>query len=73
MDERGAIERLQNGDVSGLELLVRRYQVRAVRTAYLVTRDQSLAEDVVQAAFVKAYERIGQFEARRSFGPWFLT
>jgi len=38
-----------------------------------VTRDQSLAEDVVQAAFVKAYERIGQFEARRSFGPWFLT
>ncbi len=73
MDEREANERLQHGDVGGLELLVRQYQVRAVRTAYLVTRDLTLAQDIVQAAFVKAYERIGQFDARRSFGPWFLT
>jgi RNA polymerase sigma-70 factor (ECF subfamily) len=72
MDEREAIAHLQVGDVGGLEVLVRRYQVRAVRTAYLVTRDRSLAEDVVQAAFVKAYERIGQFDPSRPFGPWFL-
>ena len=72
MDEREAISRLQAGDVSGLEVLVRQYQVRAVRSAYLVTRDRSLAEDVVQAAFVKAYERIGQFDPNRPFGPWFL-
>ena len=32
-----------------------------------------LAQDVVQAAFVKAYERIGQFDPERPFGPWFLT
>jgi len=43
-----------------------------VRTAYLVTRDLPLAEDIVQAAFLRAYERIGQFDAARPFGPWFL-
>ncbi len=72
MEEQEAIARLKRGDVGGLEALVRRYQVQAVRTAYLITRDRALAEDVVQAAFLRAYERIGQFDAGRSFGPWFL-
>jgi hypothetical protein len=35
----------------GLEALVQEHQVQAVRTAYFVTRDRALAEDVVQAAF----------------------
>jgi len=72
MEEQEAIARLKQGDIGGLELLVRRYQVRAVRATYLITRDRALAEDIVQAAFVRAYERIGQFDAGRSFGPWFL-
>jgi RNA polymerase sigma-70 factor (ECF subfamily) len=73
MEEREAIGRLQRGDIGGLALLVRQHQVRAVRAAYLVTHDLALAEDVVQAAFLKAYERIEQFDARRPFGPWFLA
>ncbi|MDY6875307.1 MAG: RNA polymerase sigma factor [Chloroflexota bacterium] len=72
MEEQEAIARLKRGDVGGLEPLVRKYQVQAVRTAYLITRDRALAEDIVQAAFLRAYERIGQFDAGRSFGPWFL-
>ncbi|HVC33880.1 MAG TPA: sigma-70 family RNA polymerase sigma factor [Chloroflexota bacterium] len=72
MEEHRTIERLRRGDIGGLESLVRQYQVRAVRTAYLITRDSSLAQDVVQAAFVKAYERIDQFDLDRPFGPWFL-
>jgi RNA polymerase sigma-70 factor (ECF subfamily) len=72
MEEREAIARLKQGDIGGLEALVRQYQVRAVRTAYLITRDRALAEDIVQAAFLRAYERIGQFDARWPFGPWFL-
>jgi RNA polymerase sigma-70 factor (ECF subfamily) len=72
-EEREAIWRLQQGDIGGLDYLVRHYQVRAVRAAYLVTHDAALAEDVVQAAFVKAYERISQFDPTRPFGPWFLT
>jgi RNA polymerase sigma-70 factor (ECF subfamily) len=72
MDEAFAIARLKEGDIDGLAALVRLHQVRALRAAYLVTRDRALAEDVVQAAFLRAYQRIAQFDATRPFGPWFL-
>ena len=72
MEERGAVERLKRGDIGGLEVLVRKYQARAVQAAYLIMRDRALAEDIAQGAFVRAYERIGQFDAERPFGPWFM-
>jgi RNA polymerase sigma-70 factor, ECF subfamily len=73
MDEGQAIEHLKRGDIRGLEALVRLHQVRAVRTAYLITRELALAQDIVQAAFVRAYERIGQLDPHRPFGAWFVT
>lgn len=72
MDDRGAIARLRQGDLAGLEMLMERYQVKAVRTAYLITRDRATAEDVVQTAFVRVYERIHQYNAERPFEPYFL-
>ena len=72
MTESDAIARLKGGDIGGLEALVGLYQVRAIRTSYLISYDYALAEDIVQAAFVRAYERIGQLEDSRPFGPWFL-
>lgn len=72
MEEREAIGRLKRGDVGGLEALVKTHQTRALRAAYLIVRDRASAEDIVQAAFVRAYEKIGQFDANRSFGPWFV-
>ncbi len=72
MDEQEAIGRLQAGDLSGLETLVHAYQRSALRVAYAITRDAALAEDIAQDAFLHAYERIGQFDAGRPFGPWFL-
>lgn len=72
MNEREAIQRLRRGDIGGLEALVREHQVRAVRAAYLITRDRAQAEDIVQAAFIRAFQRIDQFDPRRAFAPWFL-
>ena len=72
MDEKQAIQRLKKGDVSGLEVLVACHQVKALRTAYLITRDLGLAEDVVQESFIRAYRSIRSFDDRRPFEPWFL-
>jgi len=72
MDEQQAIQRLKNKDISGLEFLVMRYQVKAVRTAYLITRELGLAEDVVQDSFLQAYRSINGFDAARPFEPWFM-
>ena len=71
-DEQQAIQRLKNGDIGGLEFLVMRYQTKAVRTAYLVTRDLELAEDIVQEAFIQAYRAIHGFDETRPFEPWFM-
>lgn len=72
MDEQQAIQRLKNGDIGGLEFLVMRYQVKAVRTAYLITRDPGLAEDIVQDSFVRVFHSIHGFNETRPFEPWFL-
>jgi len=71
MDDQTAISRLKQGDLYGLETLVSRYQVQAVHAAYMILHDRPLAEDVVQAAFVKVAERIEQFDDGRPFAPWF--
>jgi RNA polymerase sigma-70 factor, ECF subfamily len=72
MDDLQAIRRLKKGDMSGLEWLIACYQAKAVRTAYLVTHNEPMAEDVVQEAFVRFYERAHQFDERRPFEPYFL-
>ena len=72
MEDRIAISRLKQGDLTGLESLVNRYQVQAVHAAYLIVSDSALAEDVVHTAFVKVAERIYQFDEERPFAPWFF-
>lgn len=72
MEEKRAIDRLKGGDIGGLETLAEQHYTHAVRTAFLILRDRSLAEDVVQGAFVRAYEKIASFDATRPFTPWFM-
>jgi RNA polymerase sigma-70 factor (ECF subfamily) len=72
MGDQPAIARLKQGDLDGLEVIVIRYQAQAVHAAYLILFDRSLAEDIVQTAFIKAAERIHQFDDDRPFAPWFI-
>jgi RNA polymerase sigma-70 factor, ECF subfamily len=72
LQELESIIRLRRGEIDGMHILVRLHSLKAVRTAYLITRNQALAEDVVQDAFLRIYERIGSFDITRPFGPWFL-
>jgi len=72
MDEQQAIDSLKHGDIGGLEFLVTTYQIRAIRTAYLITRDPQLAQDVVQDVFLQVYRGIGRFDPQRPFAPWFM-
>lgn len=72
MVDQTAVSRLKQGDLHGLEILVNRYQAQAVHAAYLILYERSLAEDVVQGAFVKVAERIHQFDEKRPFAPWFF-
>lgn len=72
MDDSTAIQCLKRGDIGGLEILVARYQTRAVRVAFLITQDEQQAEDVVQDTFLRLYHKIGQFDLRRPFEPYLM-
>jgi RNA polymerase sigma-70 factor (ECF subfamily) len=72
MEEQQAIQQLKHGDIGGLEFLVMRYQFKAVQTAYLITRDLGLAEDIVQDSFIQAFRSIHGFDSTRRFEPWFM-
>lgn len=70
MEDRSAISLLKQGNLNGLETLVNRYQAKVVHTAYLITNERTLAEDVAQSTFIKIAERIHQFDDEREFHPW---
>ena len=67
-----AIRRLKRGEIAGLECLIAHYQAKALRTAFLITHDEALAEDVVQDAFVRFYERVRYFDEAHPFEPYFI-
>ena len=72
MEDLHAIRRLKRGDIDGLEYLIARYQGKALRTAFLITHDEPMAEDVVQESFVRFYQRVCTFDEARPFEPYFL-
>jgi len=67
-----AIRRLKSGDIGGLEILVARYQQKAVQTAFLITHDEQVADDVVQETFTRLYQSIRSFDETRPFAPYLL-
>ena len=72
MDDTRAIRRLKHGDIGGLEILMQQYQVKAARAAFLITHDESVAQDVVQEMFIRICERIHQFDESRPFEPYLI-
>ena len=64
------VERVKLGDKKIFSILVRRHQKGLFRLCYRFLKDVSAAEDVVQEAFIKSYERLDSFESRSSFKSW---
>jgi RNA polymerase sigma-70 factor (ECF subfamily) len=63
-------KRVLAGDTALFEVLMRRHNQRLYRIARAVLRDDAEAEDVMQDAYVRAYENLSQFEGRASFSTW---
>ncbi|MEQ1877359.1 MAG: sigma-70 family RNA polymerase sigma factor [Bdellovibrionia bacterium] len=64
------VKDVKSGSRDAFSELVKRHQKSLYRMICRLTRDQSMAEDVVQEAFVKAYQKIALFEERSSFKSW---
>lgn len=71
LHEAEAVRRLASGDQSAFDELYQAYAHAAVRTAYLITRSESAAEDAVHEAFVQVLRNIGSLRDGAAFRPWF--
>jgi len=65
-----AVERTLAGDRNAYRILVERHSSNVFRLAYRMTGNRPDAEEVVQEAFLRAYQKLGQFAARANFGTW---
>lgn len=64
------VARVRAGELELFELLMRRHNARVYRAARAILRDDSEAEDVMQDAYVRAYEHLKDFEGRARFSTW---
>jgi RNA polymerase sigma-70 factor, ECF subfamily len=71
-DEMALVRAAKQGDVGAFEELVRRYDRNVFRIANHITHNAEDAEDVVQDAFLKAYQNLKNFQEQSKFYTWLV-
>ena len=72
--DRAVLERIVAGDLHALEALYDRYRTMSYSIAYRITNDATLAEDVVQDAFLGVWRNAARYvEGRGSVKTWLLS
>jgi RNA polymerase sigma-70 factor (ECF subfamily) len=66
------VERAKAGDTAAFEQLVRQYERQIFRVAQHITQNREDAEDITQDAFLKAYEKLDQFQGNSKFSTWLV-
>ena len=64
------VTEVKEGNRKSFSELVQRHQRSLLRLGMRFTKEQSLAEDIVQESFIKAFQKIQLFEGRSSFKSW---
>ncbi|MCA9058292.1 MAG: sigma-70 family RNA polymerase sigma factor [Planctomycetaceae bacterium] len=60
----------RSGDHDAFGTLVLRYERRVMKVIRRFSADRDVAADLAQESFVRAFERLDQFDPSRRFGPW---
>lgn len=72
--DRSCLDRIAAGELHALDELYERYKTMAYSIAYRITHDSTLAEDVVQDAFLGAWRNAARYVAGRgSVKTWLLA
>ena len=72
--DRAVLEAIAGGDPGAIELLYEKYRTMAYGLALQITGDASLADDVVQEAFVGAWRNASRYATERgSVKTWLLA
>lgn len=64
------VDRCKNGDQRAFEELYKMYSKAMYNVALRITNHAEAAQEVLQDAFLKAFENINHFDKKFSFGVW---
>jgi RNA polymerase sigma-70 factor (ECF subfamily) len=70
LSDEEVVYRVRAGETALYEVIMRRYNQRLYRIARAILHNDGEAEDVMQDAYVRAYEHLDQFAARAPFATW---
>jgi RNA polymerase sigma-70 factor (ECF subfamily) len=70
LSDEEVVARVLDGETGTFEIIMRRYNQRLYRVARAILRNDGEAEDVMQDAYVRAYEHLDQFAGRAKFSTW---
>ena len=70
LQDEAVVQRVLAGETALYEVLMRRYNQRLYRIARVILRNDAEAEDVMQDAYVRAYQHLSQFAGKSSFATW---
>lgn len=70
--ESSLVKAAKAGDIAAFEQLIRRYDRNVFRIAQHITQNHEDAEDVVQDAFLKAYQNLAGFQEQSKFYTWLV-
>ncbi len=65
-----AVEHTLAGERDAYRVLVERHSRNVYRLAYRMTGNTHDAEEIVQEAFLRAYQKLHQFAGQANFGTW---
>jgi RNA polymerase sigma-70 factor (ECF subfamily) len=71
-DDAALVARAQAGDQQAFAALVNEYSRKVYRLAKNITQNDEDAEDVLQEAFLKAYEHLSGFQGNSKFYTWIV-
>jgi len=69
-NDHAAIQAVLAGNKEAYGALVLRHSQSLFRVAFRITGNEADAEDVVQEAFLRGYQKLEGFESRSNFGTW---
>ena len=70
LSDEEVVARVLAGETAMFEVVMRRHNQRLYSVARAILRNDGEAEDVMQDAYVRAYEHLNQFAGRAKFSTW---
>src|ERR1700741_552674 len=69
-NDQSVVRAVLAGDKDAYGVLVRAHSATVFRVAFRIVGNEADAEEVVQEAFLRGYQRLETYQQRSAFGTW---